>query len=72
MPEALHKFKVKRNVYEFMELFNYLENKNPSDRYLQDFDYNKMFGPSNQLEDHEKVNLLENFLNSLTRLNADI
>jgi hypothetical protein len=42
--KVLKKYKVKRNLYEFMELFNYLESKNPRDRFLREFDYNRMFG----------------------------
>ena len=39
----LKHYKVKRNLYEFQELFNYLDGKNPNDANLSKFDYNQMF-----------------------------
>ena len=45
--KILKQYKVKRYLYEFQELFNYLESKNPQDTYLRELDYNKMFGGKN-------------------------
>mmetsp|Transcript_220 Transcript_220/g.404 ORF Transcript_220/g.404 Transcript_220/m.404 type:complete len:502 (+) Transcript_220:931-2436(+) len=53
-----------------MELFNYLEGKNPRDRMLRDFDYNQLFGPA--ADPAASLPRLEAFLNALTRLNADV
>ena len=41
--ELYKQYKVKRNLYEFQELFNYLETKNPHDTQIRQFDYNQMF-----------------------------
>jgi tRNA A37 N6-isopentenylltransferase MiaA len=50
---------VKRYLYEFQELFNYLESKNPQDTYLRELDYNKMFNTT------DNIQMLEEFLNRL-------
>ena len=39
----IKQYKVKRNLYEFQELFNYFDGKNPDDPNLRQFDYNRMF-----------------------------
>ena len=54
-------FKVKRNLYEFQELFNHLESVNPQDRILRQIDYNQMFGSTNE----GNMYMLEDFVNSI-------
>mmetsp|Transcript_4469 Transcript_4469/g.6655 ORF Transcript_4469/g.6655 Transcript_4469/m.6655 type:complete len:295 (+) Transcript_4469:362-1246(+) len=64
----LKQYKVKRNLYEFQELFNYLENKNPQDSFLREFDYNKMFGHNFKNNSGKNIYLLEDFINTLIRI----
>ena len=58
--KIIKQYKVKRYLYEFQELFNYLEGKNPQDTYLRELDYNKMFNSNGQ-----NIQMLEEFLNRL-------
>lgn len=57
-------YKVKRNLYEFQELFTYLENKTPTDELLRNCDYNQMFKPVNE---GENLYMLEDFINGLVK-----
>ena len=58
-------YKVKRTLFEFQELFNHLEGKNPHDELLRQFDYNSMFNPG--VAEGQNLPLLEDFVNSLVR-----
>ena len=57
--KILKQYKVKRVLYEFQDLFNYLESENPQDTYLRELDYNKMFNGGDNIQQ------LEEFLNRL-------
>lgn len=57
---------MKRNLYEFQELFNYFDGKNPGDANLRQFDYNSMFQTfGGTLDEGKNIHLLEEFLNCI-------
>ena len=64
--EYLKQYKVKRNLYEFQELFNFLEGKNPNDPNLRQFDYNQMFQTFGNNEG-QNIQLLGEFIDTLVK-----
>ena len=63
---VIKQYKVKRNLYEFQELFNYFDAKNPGDENLRQFDYNRMFQTfGGKLDESQNIHLLEDFLGCL-------
>lgn len=61
-------YKVKRNLYEFQELFNYLEQRNPSDLRLREFDYNQMFQTFNaSSSDGKNIDMLQDFMSCVVQ-----